>query len=336
MKPKYERALRALPLPRLMRLLGVPKGSIRENDGVVRCPWFHRHAHKDRNKSCSIYHNMTRIHCFVCGYNYNIPGFVAAWRKTSEKEGYRYFMQQAEGRPVVMDGKFSEPKRVLALPPTWDLTAEDMEQIAALRQIDIEALQWAVQLGLLRWAEVCKEPSWLLYDSERLVAEARTLSGALYPAFGDHLAERKAHTIRGSLKAWPVGTALLRLYKSIMAIMLVEGGPDLLAAFHFLRRFGISNVLPVALLGANAGQHGIAPEALKLFHGKHVRLYPHNDPSGRDSLINWLPQLKDAGCKVSRVSFAGIMRLDGTPANDLNDLTSREAGSHEPYRFLFA
>jgi hypothetical protein len=279
---------------------------------------------------------MTRIRCFVCGYNYDISRFVAAWRKTSEKEGYRYFLQQSEGMPIVVHGKFSEPECVLTLPTTWPLTPKEMETIAALRKIDVEALQWVAHEGILRWAKVCNEPSWLLTDSEHLVAEARTLSGALYPAFGDRLSERKAHTIRGSLKAWPVGTALLRKYTSITEIMLVEGGPDLLAAHHFLRRLGISNVLPIALLGANAGKHGISPEALNLFSGRHVRIYPHNDPTGRDSLFNWLPQLKAAGCEVSRRSFAGILRPDGTPANDLNDLTSRQAGSHEPYRFLFA
>ena len=46
-------------------------------------------------------------------------------------------------------------------------------------------------------------------------------------------------------------------------------------------------------------------------------------------------QIVKTGCTVSRASFAGIMRPGGTPANDLNDLTSRLPGSHEPYRFLF-
>jgi hypothetical protein len=335
MNTQYERARSALPLPQLMRLLGVPKDSIRANDGDVRCPWHHRHRHNDQNKSCSIYRNMTRIHCFVCGYNYDVVHFVAAWRKSSAKEAYGFFMKNAEGRRIaVQDDKYTESEQGLALPQVWDPTPTDLEVIASLRQIDVEALQMTVRLGILRRAKVCTEPSWLLTDSAGCVAEGRTLSGAWYPAFGS-LSERKAHTIRGSKKSWPVGSALLQQYPSITSVMLLEGGPDLLAAYHFLLRFGFRNVLPVAMLGANAGRHGIDPRALQLFRGKHVRIYPHNDSSGLDGLINWLPQLKKVGCTVSRASFAGITRPDGTPANDLNDLTSRLPGTHEPYRFLF-
>lgn len=335
MNPKYERALRALPLPQLMRLLGVPKDSIRENDGDVRCPWFHRHRHKDQNKSCSMYRNGTRIHCFVCEYNYDAIRFAAAWRKTGEKEAYHYFMKHAEGRPIAgRDASRKVSEQGIVLPQMSDLTHADLEAIASLRQIDAEALQWAASLGILRSARVCMEPSWLLTDSAGCVAEARTLSGAWYPPYRS-LSERKAHTIRGSKKSWPVGAALLHQKPSITSIMLLEGGPDMLAAFHFLCRFGICNVLPVAMLGAGAGRLGIAPEALQLFRGKHVRIYPHNDVSGMTGFCNWLPQLSKAGCEVSRVSFAGITRPDGSPANDLNDLTSRQPGSHEPFRFLF-
>jgi hypothetical protein len=143
-------------------------------------------------------------------------------------------------------------------------------------------------------------------------------------------------SIRGSKKSWPVGTALLRQYPSFTTIMLVEGGADMLAAYHFLLRFGIRAVLPIAMLGAGAGRHGIDPEALRLFRGKHVRIYPHNDSAGLDGLSKWLPQLERAGCTVSRASFAGTLRPDGSPAKDLNDLTSRLPGSHEPYHYLFA
>jgi hypothetical protein len=319
-----------------MRLLGVPKDSIRENDGAVRCPWYYRHKSGDRTKSCSIYRNMTRIHCFVCDYNYGIPQFVAAWRRLSDKEGYHQYMRMAEARTALntVTKLSKQTEHALAIPPTRHLTPCELEMISSRRHIDVEALQWAAQEGVLCWANVCTAPSWLLADSAGLAAEARTLTGALYPAFRG-LSERKAHTIRGSHKAWPVGTALLHKRPTITTIIMVEGGPDLLAAFHFLRRFGVMNVLPVALLGAKAGQHGIAPEALKLFQGRHVRVFPHNDPAGSDSFINWTTQLQRAGCTVSRASFAGITLPDGTPAKDLNDLTSRLPGSHEPYHFLF-
>jgi hypothetical protein len=284
--------------------------------------------------SCSIYRKMTRIHCFVCEYNYDAIRFAAAWRKTNSSEAFRFLMKNMEEHRIPAGEIHHDSPQSLVLPPTRDLTLEELEAIASLRQIDVGALKVLASLGLLRHAYVCGEPSWLLTDSAGLVAEARTLSGSCYSAWGS-LSERKAHTIRGSKKSWPVGASLLPQRPSITAIMMVEGGPDLLAAFHFLHRFGISHVLPVAMLGAGAGVHGIAKEALRLFHGKHVRIYPHNDASGMKGLINWLSQLQGAGCAVSQCSFAVCLRPDGLPAKDLNDLTSRLPGSHEPYNFLF-
>lgn len=335
MHTKYGRAQRALALPQLMRFLGVPKDSIRDSDGNIRCPWHQRHRHKDQKRSCSIYRNMTRIHCFVCGYNYDVIRFAAAWRRTNEREAYHFLMKnEAMSQLVAEQKKRIEPERGLTLPRSCDLSPAEMESIASLRQVDVASVQVATSLGILRRANVCGEPSWLLTDNAGCIAEARTLSGACYPAYG-HLSERKAHTIRGSNKDWPVGVALLQHYQCITSIMILEGGPDLVAAYHFLLRFGIRNVLPVAMMGANAGRHGIDPRALQLLRGKHVRFYPHNDSSGTEGFVNWLPQFVKAGCTVSRASLAGIIRPDGTPANDLNDLTSRLPGSHESYRFLF-
>jgi hypothetical protein len=336
MKTQNRRAHRAQPLPQLMRRLGVSEQSIRSNDGAVRCPWWHRHRNGDKKMSASIYRNLTRIHCFVCGYNYDAIRFAAAWLKANDHEAFRFVRKNEFGRPSpAFVERIAEAPHSLVLPPTRELTSGELEAIGSARQIDVEALRWASSLAILRHAVVCKEPSWLLSDSAVKVAEARTLSGDFYPAF-DCLSERKAHTIRGSKKSWPVGTALLRQYTSITTIMLVEGGPDMLAAYHFLSRFGIRDVLPVAMLGAGAGSHGIDPEALRLFRGKHVRIYPHNDSAGLDGITKWLPQLYKGGCTVSRASFAGIQRPDGAPAKDLNDLTSRLPGSHEPYHDLFA
>jgi hypothetical protein len=99
--------------------------------------------------------------------------------------------------------------------------------------------------------------------------------------------------------------------------MLVEGGPDYLAALHFCHLFDVHDLLPVAMLG----KASIMPEALELLKGRQVRIYPHNDPNGGGLKASeqWARDLKAAGCAVKRFGFEGLRRRDGKPVNDLND-----------------
>jgi DNA primase len=126
------------------------------------------------------------------------------------------------------------------------------------------------------------------------------------------------HTIRGSSKAWPVGTALLRQNPNFRAVLLVEGGPDLLAGFHFA--LASADVLPVAMLGRSTGSC-IDPEALDLLKDRRVRIYPHNDADGggRAAAEKWAAQLHAVGCRVDFFSFEELTRRDGPPVKDLND-----------------
>jgi hypothetical protein len=63
------------------------------------------------------------------------------------------------------------------------------------------------------------------------------------------LGERKSHSLRGSSKQWPVG--LLPpgfekpwLKEHVRKILLVEGGPDYLAACQLIAESTDENVLP--------------------------------------------------------------------------------------------
>ena len=78
------------------------------------------------------------------------------------------------------------------------------------------------------------------------------MDGLIFPALGD-LAERKAHTLRGSCKSWPVGVAVLQKRPHIRAVLLVEGGPDYLAALHLCLERKVHDALPVAMLGRGTG-----------------------------------------------------------------------------------
>lgn len=313
-----------LLIPDLMRLIGVPPTSIpkyRASNSTaqnVRCPWFHRHSNQDKNPSCSIYANGTRIKCFVCGYNLDGPEFLKRWKNVSSAQAIRSFSSLAVGRPPVVIPAKREAATMVSV-DLRSLSEADKAQIARLRAIDVSAVEWACRLGALHFSQVCGYRSWVLTDGTMRIAEARRLDGTKYPEWGN-VGERKAHTIKGSEKSWPVGIELLRRHAELRAVVLVEGGPDYLAALHWIHQFQRRDILPVAMLG-KAEMH---PEAVQLMRGHRVRIYPHNDPDGGGlkTAVRWSTQLSQSGCQVDLFHFDGLNRTNGQPVKDLNDLTT--------------
>ena len=112
----------------------------------------------------------------------------------------------------------------------------------------------------------------------------------------------------------------------------MEGGPDLLAACHFVAVEGREgDVAPVAMLGASLN---IRADALPLFYGKQVRIFGRLDASGagQGATRRWASQLRQAGAKVDAFNFAGLRQADGKPVEDLNDLARLSADSFEAER----
>ena len=215
----------------------------------------------------------------------------------------------------------TKPKpRKLELPTLDGGSPDEIEKVARNRRLNPYAVEMAVKLGSLRFATVCGERSWILTDAGNKIAEARRLDGEPFPEVGS-LGQRKAHTLRGSSKSWPVGLHLDHgPAEQARKIMLVEGGPDYLAAFHFMVHFKALGLQPVAMLGASTF---IDPEAVEILARRRVRIYAHHDPknsAGMTAARRWFRQLRDAGCAVDGFSFEGIKRTDGKPVTDLNDL----------------
>lgn len=319
-------ANKLLPLPVLMRHLGVPPSSIPYVDGQnMSCPW-----HKDNCPSFGIYQNGARAHCFSCGWDGDGPDFIAKWVSCGRKEAVSLFCKLALvcpsfGGTTVSPRSFTthvKPDKRVVLCDSVPLTDYQIRQIATNRKIDVRAVDYARKLGVIQGCCLCGHPSWILLDSTQRLVEGRRLDGEWYPAFAN-LSARKAHTLKGSDKAWPVGVELVKCFPSVQDIMIVEGGPDYLAALHFLFLLGRVNVMPVAMLGKGAGQKGFHPDALSFLANKRIRIYPHHDPDGGGLMAAeaWAATLRQSGCSVDLFQFGGMRRRDGMPIKDLNDLT---------------
>jgi Toprim-like len=196
----------------------------------------------------------------------------------------------------------------------------DYQAIIQTRKLppeSISGLLIAREAGVLHFADVGGFRCWLVSDESKRCAEARRIDGKTFPAIGN-LAERKAHTIKGSTKSWPVGLAL-RVGESrakhlrVIPLVLVEGGPDLMAAFALLAALPMSecDVQPTAMLGTSAS---MSAESLQVMAGRHAVVLAHGDQTGRDAAKRWAEQLTKAGCRVKV--------RDLPDGQDLNDAVS--------------
>ena len=134
---------------------------------------------------------------------------------------------------------------------------------------------------------------------------------------GYDLNERKSHAIKSSKKSWSLGILEAEKFPSIA---LVEGVPDFLYAHLLVLNEGARK--RVAIVGMLSATPPICPEALVHFEGKRVRIFPHLDGAGLGGARRWQKQLEAARAKqVDLFDFSGLVGSDGTPIEDLCDLT---------------
>jgi len=315
----------ACTIPDVWERLGLPHAPGRH----CRSPF-----RKDRSPSFSIYEGGRRWKDHGTGEGGDVIDFIAAACAVEKAEATRRFLVMAGAAPGnasvawVREPVPSAPRRVLPdlpvlqLPPLHHATLAEVARVAASRHLDVGAVWLAAQsLRTVVFGEVCGHACWILTDAAGRIAEARRVDGLPFPATGTGmLGQRKAHTLRGSQKAWPVGVAVLEKQPHYRAVLLVEGGPDYLAALHYCITQDVWDVLPVAMLGRTAGSC-LDPQALSLLQGRRIRIYPHADADGGgvSCARRWAAQLHLHGCKLDVFSFAGLVRPDGTLVKDLND-----------------
>lgn len=204
------------------------------------------------------------------------------------------------------------PRPAPTLPAMDDGTEDEIRQLAALRHLDYHALRYAIGAGLLLFATLKGHRAWIVTDDARLNAQARRLDGGTW----EHANGAKAYTLPACWAGWTLGAKQGANYP---AFMLCEGGPDFLAAVHFITKENrLADVFPLAMLGASQRIH---EDALPFLAGKKVRIYPHVDSAGKLGAERWTAQVQAIGATVETFDFTGLRKADRTLVKDLNDCT---------------
>ncbi len=309
-----DEAKRKLDVAVLWRALSLPG----EPGKSCRCP-----LHQDKQASFSVFvgrRGGLRWKCFGgCGQGGPVE-LLARVLDINEREACRRLLEMAGGNMPLPDAiprqqRTPHPPRARRLVLPVGLhhgTPAELATVAGQRDLSFAGISLASARGLLWFAAPRGCASWIITDEGRVNAQARKMDGSRWP----HIGDVKAWTLLGSRASWPIGT---REAVDCPFVALVEGGPDLLAACHFIMRENReSDVAAVAILGAS---NHIPPDALGLLTGKTVRIFPHIDPAGQgqDAALRWAGQLERAGCSVDLFSFEGLKRADGALVGDLND-----------------
>lgn len=195
-------------------------------------------------------------------------------------------------------------------------TVDQHRQLARLMGVSVEAVDWAVERGVLVFGVWHGQQCYGVCDQSGRLFEIRRLNGLNFPAVGE-LQSRASHTVKHSQQNWPVG---LPEAGQAANLVLVEGLPDFLAAHELI----VANQLedhwaPVAMLSAGVS---ISSDALPGFNGKDVLICPHNHPNhrGGQAALNWRNQLQAANCaQISLLDTRKLAELAGGGIKDLND-----------------
>ena len=292
------------------------------------CPF-----HEDRTSSFSVFRGRDggdAFKCFAgCGGGDAVE-FLALATRLPMPEACREFIRLAgrvSSAPKLILTKTAdadaEKARQREKWPVFEspLSGEDdtpfraLNALAKLRHVSPDGVRLMAERGLLWFAAWKEKPAWIVTDSARVNAQARRMDGKKWEGI-----DAKAQTLPGSRAAWLIGAEEAKPYRYWL---LCEGGPDLLAAFHFIHAHGReADTAAVAMLGAG---NRIPDELLPLFAGKRIRIMEHADRAGSGAACKWQGQIEAAGAVVDVADFAALLMDDGSPVKDLNDCVRIDA-----------
>ncbi|MBA3833676.1 MAG: toprim domain-containing protein [Chthoniobacterales bacterium] len=318
---------RRLPFLDVLAHEGVPVRRSGPNY-VATCPF-----HQERSASFTVYVGSDpaedHAFCFGCGWPNGKPGDVIGFYQAKRGVDFAVAIAQlaslgavppsvkTEWRARENVSRMTASKKQLdkpALPQLRTLNEDEQEQLAKLRGLSVEGVAAACEakrVAFCPWPAWEPQPCWLVTDSARYVAQFRRLDGAM---FVRHDGREIKCWSKGS-PTWPLGAGEIGEQS---AVLLVEGGADMLAGYHFLEGFGrLEQVAVCAVLGASMR---LAVEALPYFYRKRVRIVLDDDEAGTNAAARWTEQLTEAGAAVESFSLSGLTTKEGLKVKDLNDL----------------
>jgi hypothetical protein len=306
----------------------------------IRCP-----AHDDRNPSLSVRpagaSGWIRLKCFKgCGLE-EVLGSVGLDRRylapPRNKAGWH--LDSVRSRPFPIHGPTGSKvdddggrRLKRSAWPAFQLpTARDLDLISEHRKISTDGLALAVKRGLL-WIlpDYKGHRAWIVSDASRNAAQARRLDGAPWRTLDGTAI--KAWSLPGTCSNWPVG--LSAIGPEHEGILLLEGGPDLLAAHGFLTaEKREASGAAVCMLGSAVS---LPPECLHSLRGRKIRIVAHADQPGQQAANRWGRQLLPLAACVDVVTLGTLERRDGSPCKDLNDASLLDEETIKGTRILHA
>jgi hypothetical protein len=313
-----------------------------------------------------------RYHCFGCGADGDIFDYWVQRRGVDHLEA----VKQLAGLGGVYVGEisFEKPKAGVArqpekrlvseeerakkpsLPSLWQAKEEDCRIIAEGRGLPYESVwiaarvhkrvavvqSWPMREWRGRWMAKDgweQHRCWTIIDETKNVAEFRRLDNGRHMRKNGEVGPKTWSTAG---KSWPVGAAAIRDRRRVL---LVEGGPDMLAAYHFLRMWHtprrplLHDVAVVCMLGAS---NRIREDALPFFKGCRVRMMvdadtPKDDEvkakrklTGLEAAKRWSDQLTEAGAAVECFYVGDIFEPFHLATWHNGEIKAAEIGIIEP------
>jgi len=294
-----------------------------------KAPW-----REDNSASFSVYDNGQKWKDHGTDEGGDAPDFLAKALTLSPEDGLRQYMELAgaANEPKSLgnlvrshDGDTSEKKIARSNWPAIDLATESEAQaLANLRNLPLEGVRWAATDGALRMSTTSGHRSWIIRSACGRNAQARRLDGGVFELNGQAL---KAKTLAGSVASIPIG-----LFFDVRwpLVVLVEGGPDVLAAYSAIHRLGLLDRVQVCgMLGASLK---LPSSAVATFRNRKTRILQHNDKAGYEAADRWASQIFNAGGKVD----IWTPDHEGSDLNDVFRLPADEAEAALGEAFDFA